>query len=197
MENARNEEHLIKQDNPATVVLSSSPNPKAMKTVEPENQGAIESNVAPHYLSALDNAKNKTVDILLPVYNALDDVKNCIDSLYRHRTFEFNLIVIDDCSESETGFYLEEKSRELRFTLLRNKENLRFTKSVNKGFAQSKADVVILLNSDTIVTPFWLEKILLCFQSDKVTGIVGPLSNAASWQTVPVREDKVNGGWLG
>ena len=195
-ENARNEEHLIKQDNPATVVLSSSPNPKAMKTVEPENQGAIESNVAPHYLSALDNAKNKTVDILLPVYNALDDVKNCIDSLYRHRTFEFNLIVIDDCSESETGFYLEEKSRELRFTLLRNKENLRFTKSVNKGFAQSKADVVILLNSDTIVTPFWLEKILLCFQSDKVTGIVGPLSNAASWQTVPVREDKVNGGWL-
>ncbi|OJF69428.1 hypothetical protein BK026_11880 [Alteromonas sp. V450] len=147
-----------------------------------------------NYLSSL--TAKPTVDIILPVYNALEDVKACINSLYFHSTYPFNLIVIDDCSEPETENWLKEAQKDNGFTLLRNKENLRFTKTVNKGFSESTSDYVVLLNSDTIVTAYWLEKILFCFDSDKSTGIVGPLSNAASWQTVPIREDKEHGGWL-
>ncbi|HIP26159.1 MAG TPA: DUF616 domain-containing protein, partial [Flavobacteriaceae bacterium] len=139
---------------------------------------------------------NRTIDIILPIYNALEDVKNCINSLYQYKTFDFNLIAIDDCSDLETKVYLEKESVERGFKLLRNKENLRFTKTVNRGFLESKADFVVLLNSDTIVTQKWIEKILACFDSNKKIGIVGPLSNAASWQTVPVRNDKEFGGWL-
>ena len=149
---------------------------------------------APNHISRLNLAVS--VDIILPVYNALDDVKACISSLYESQTIPFNLIVIDDCSEHETQVWLVEEQKVRGFQLFRNTENLRFTKTVNRGFSESHGDYVVLLNSDTIVTAFWLEKILACFQSDPSTGIVGPLSNAASWQTVPVREDKVNGGWL-
>jgi len=137
-----------------------------------------------------------SVDIILPVYNALDDVKNCIESLYRNDSFEFNLIVIDDCSELETKEFLERESAFKGFKLLRNDENSRFTKSVNRGFNESKGDYVVLLNSDTIVTPRWIEKILRCFQSRKDIGIVGPLSNAASWQTVPKQKDPTSNDWL-
>ena len=149
---------------------------------------------APNHISALKS--RPSVDIILPVYNALEDVKACIESLYNNETLPFNLIIIDDCSEEETKSWLESAQKEYGFKLSRNTENLRFTKTVNKGFSQSEGDFVVLLNSDTIVTAYWLEKILCCFESDKKVGIVGPLSNAASWQTVPVREDKVNGGWL-
>lgn len=149
---------------------------------------------APNHISTLK--KIPTVDIILPVYNALEDVKACIESLYNNETIPFNLIIIDDCSEEETKLWLESAQKEFGFKLSRNAENLRFTKTVNKGFSQSEGDFVVLLNSDTIVTAYWLEKILCCFESDSSAGIVGPLSNAASWQTVPVREDKVNGGWL-
>ena len=143
-----------------------------------------------------DIQENKTIDIILPVYNALDDVKNCINSLYELKTHSFNLIVIDDCSDKETEQYLIEQSKIKNFKLIRNQENLRFTKTVNKGLKESTGDYVVLLNSDTIVTSRWIEKILTCFKSDDKIGIVGPLSNAASWQTVPVRIDKNSGGWL-
>lgn len=149
---------------------------------------------APNHISTLK--RRPSVDIILPVYNALEDVKACIASLYNNETLPFNLIIIDDCSEEDTKSWLESAQKEYGFKLSRNTENLRFTKTVNKGFSQSEGDFVVLLNSDTIVTAYWLEKILCCFESDKKVGIVGPLSNAASWQTVPVREDKVNGGWL-
>lgn len=160
----------------------------------PVSTAAIQRRPAPNHISALQ--KIPTVDIILPVYNALEDVKACIESLYNNETIPFNLIIIDDCSEEETKSWLESAQKEYGFKLSRNTENLRFTKTVNKGFSQSEGDFVVLLNSDTIVTAYWLEKILCCFESDSSVGIVGPLSNAASWQTVPVREDKVNGGWL-
>lgn len=148
-------------------------------------------------ISKINHTQNiVTVDIIIPIYNALEDVKNCINSLYEHKTYNFNIIAIDDCSDEETKNYLEKESKRRGFKLLRNKENLRFTKTVNRGFKESKGDYVVLLNSDTIVTPRWIEKILACFDSDPKIGIVGPLSNAASWQTVPVRDDKEFGGWL-
>jgi GT2 family glycosyltransferase/glycosyltransferase involved in cell wall biosynthesis len=142
------------------------------------------------------NKDKLVVDIIIPVYNALEDVKNCINSLYEHKTHDFNIIVIDDCSDKDTEEYLQQESKNKGFKLLRNKENLRFTKTVNRGFQESHGDYVVLLNSDTIVTPRWIEKILACFKSDEKIGIVGTLSNAASWQTVPVRDDKKFGGWL-
>ncbi|MEA2019484.1 MAG: glycosyltransferase, partial [Campylobacterota bacterium] len=164
-------------------------------TLEYSTQHSMDMSYNPfiHYLSS--ETEHKSVDIILPVYNALEDVKKCIDSLYDTKTYNFNLIVVDDCSDFETEKYLQEESVNKKYKLISNAENLRFTKSVNNGFKNSKADFVILLNSDTIVTKNWIEKIILCFESNKEFGIVGPLSNAASWQTVPVRDNPA-GGWL-
>jgi GT2 family glycosyltransferase len=43
----------------------------------------------------------------------------------------------------------------------------------------------VLLNSDTLVTPGWLEGLLEAAAADPATAFVGPLSNAASLQSVP------------
>lgn len=136
-----------------------------------------------------------SVDIIMPIHNALEDVMNCIESLYHTQTYAFNLIVVDDASDEETRDYLYVQSIERGFTLIVHEENQRFTYSVNSGLKESKAEYVILLNSDTIVTSNWIEKILACFESDIKIGIVGPLSNAASWQSVPQRS-KPEGGWM-
>ena len=150
----------------------------------------------PKSLSTINDQEEPDIDIILPVYNALKDVQSCIKSLYDNRTLLFNLIVVDDHSDNETKIWLEQEQLKRGYKLLRNQSNLRFTKSVNKGFQNSTSAFIVLLNSDTVVTRYWIEKILRCFKHDRSTGIVGPLSNAASWQTIPHREDKKKGGWL-
>ncbi len=69
-----------------------------------------------------------------------------------------------------------------------------YIKAANKGLRASTADYVVLLNSDTIVPRLWIEPLIDCAESDPNIGIVGPLSNAASWQSVPARFDG-DGDW--
>lgn len=141
------------------------------------------------------NKKTKTISIIMPVYNALDDVKKCIDSIYSKKTIDFELIVMDDCSNAETKIHLEKDSKIKDFQLYRNEVNLRFTKNVNRGIKYATGDIVTILNSDTIVTKGWLEKIINCFESNNNIGIVGALSNAASWQSVPLQKDAKTNDW--
>jgi len=60
-----------------------------------------------------------------------------------------------------------------------------YTKSANLGLRESKSKFVVLMNSDIIVTPGWLEKMNSIFFLDSRIGMVGPLSNTASWQSIP------------
>jgi len=60
-----------------------------------------------------------------------------------------------------------------------------YTRAANAGLRATSADLVILLNSDTIVTPGWADKMADAVFSTPGAGIVGPLSNAASYQSIP------------
>ena len=137
---------------------------------------------------------DRLVDIVVCVYNALEDVKVCLNSVVEC-TQNFRLIIVDDCSDWETQSFLQEFVVKFpEHILVRNKINLGYTKSANNGLMLSNADYVVLLNSDVIVTSNWLEKMIQCFESDEQIGVVGPLSNCASWQSIPELFDE-NGDW--
>jgi len=126
------------------------------------------------------------INIVIPVFNALDDVKVCLNSVISQTGLNYRLIIADDGSGEETRIWLKEFSKgQERVRLILNKENLGYTENVNNAVKSSKADFTVVLNSDTIVAPKWLEKLLYCAYSNPEIGIVGPLSNAAGWQTVP------------
>ena len=50
-------------------------------------------------------------------------------------------------------------------------------KTCNRGIAMSKAQYVVLLNSDTVVTPGWLDGLVACAESDQRIAFVNPLTN--------------------
>ncbi|MGD9945297.1 MAG: glycosyltransferase [Burkholderiaceae bacterium] len=128
------------------------------------------------------------VDVVVPVFNALDDVRCCLESLAVHGDgCELRVIVVDDGSDAATAAWLHEHctAHADRFTLLTHPANLGYTKAVNTGLRAASAPYLVTLNSDTVVTGGWLKGLLRCLESDPGLGIVGPLSNAASWQSVP------------
>jgi GT2 family glycosyltransferase/glycosyltransferase involved in cell wall biosynthesis len=132
------------------------------------------------------NAHQASVDIVICVHNALTDLQRCLAAVLRHTAQPYALILVDDGSDEITRDYLAEFARSHpQATLIRNEKAAGYTLAANQGLRRSRADFVLLLNSDTVVTPGWLDQLIACADSDPQIGMVGPLSNTASWQSVP------------
>jgi GT2 family glycosyltransferase/glycosyltransferase involved in cell wall biosynthesis len=138
-------------------------------------------------------AHTASIEIIVCVHNALEDVRRCLDSVFRHSTPPFSLILVDDGSDRPARDFLAGFARDHQALLLRNETSLGYTRAANQGLRRSSAEIVVLLNSDTIVTAGWLDRLAACLLSDPKIGVAGPLSNTASWQSIP--EIESNGDW--
>lgn len=127
-------------------------------------------------------------DVIIPIYNAYDCVRACVDSVLENTDFKVaHLILIDDKSPDERIIPLLDgyaKDNPDKVTVLKNEKNLGFVGTVNKGMRFSKSDV-LLLNSDTEVPVGWLDRIIKCAYSDEMIATVTPLSNNATLASVP------------
>ena len=101
----------------------------------------------------------RKVDIIIPVYNALEDLKLCVESIKNNTDLTIhNLILLNDKStDTEVWPYMQSLQGE-NIRVFNNEKNLGFSGNINKGIGVSNNDV-ILLNSDTVVTKNWVEKI--------------------------------------
>lgn len=136
-----------------------------------------------------------SVDILICVYNAIEETLDCLESIARNTSLPHTVTIIDDKSADTTRLQLRSYVRGKPWIrLIENEKNLGYTRSANIGMSRATAEWVVLLNSDTIVTPGWLEGLFEVVQAHPKAAMVGPVSNAASWQSVPDLHD-VKGGW--
>jgi glycosyltransferase involved in cell wall biosynthesis/GT2 family glycosyltransferase len=123
------------------------------------------------------------VDVIVPVYGAAAELRRCLDSvqretdLARHRV----VLVIDGPQADEVERVVAEFAVS---EIVRNDVRRGFVESVNRGMRASSRDVV-LLNSDTVVTPRWLEQLIDASVSSGDVGTVTPLSNHATLCSVP------------
>ena len=130
--------------------------------------------------------KDKRIDIIIPIYNAYDDLTLCLESIYANTDLNRNrLILINDNSPDERIRELLDSQTRENVIVIHNAENKGFSNNINIGMAQSEENDVILLNSDTVVTAGWVEKMESCAYLDRSTGTVTPLSNNASLCSVP------------
>jgi len=108
--------------------------------------------------AACKQQSDETIDIVVPVYNALDDVKLCLQSLAKHTdAFKVRVIVVNDGSNDATTQWLREFcTSDTLFKIIEHPINKGYTCAVNTGLRASTANYVITQNSDTIVPAGWL-----------------------------------------
>jgi GT2 family glycosyltransferase len=126
--------------------------------------------------------------IVLPVYNAFPQALACVRSVIELTPGDFQLLIVDDCSPNGRfeDYLPEEFLIDPRVRLMRNNQNLGFTKSCNLGMRQAASADVVLLNSDTEVSAGWLEKMQRAAYSSPSIGTVTPLTNNGTVSSVPV-----------
>jgi O-antigen biosynthesis protein len=132
-----------------------------------------------------------SVDVIVCVHDALEDLRACLWSLLAKTGRRFRLIIVNDGSEEATTRFVRAfADRHPAATLLHREQPPHgYTIAANRGLEASAGDYAILLNSDTVVAPGWLERILAHGEAHATVGILGPLSNAASHQSVPETRD--------
>ena len=131
------------------------------------------------------NLENK-VSIIVPIYNAYDDVKKCIESVLKYSTIDFELILINDKStDVRIDKLLEYYQKNPNVNVINNSVNKGFVASINIGLKNSNHDV-ILLNSDTIASPNWIQKLTIAAFSNEKIATVTPFSNSAGVFSVPL-----------
>ncbi|MFQ6729651.1 MAG: glycosyltransferase [Alphaproteobacteria bacterium] len=130
------------------------------------------------------------LSIIIPVYNALDEVKSLFDSILNSElTDATEIIVVNDASKQETTNFLRDFSaKHPRFQLLENQKNLGFVGTCNRGMKAASGDVVILLNSDTIIPKSFEKKIIYFFNKKKNTGLASPISTDTGLWKIPMPE---------
>ena len=75
-----------------------------------------------------------------------------------------------------------------KIKLLKNKENLGFIKTVNRGLKESTADYVLLLNTDCIIAKNTISKLINHMEKNKKIGLICPISSNAANLTLDLFE---------
>ncbi|MBX3725756.1 MAG: glycosyltransferase [Xanthomonadales bacterium] len=137
-------------------------------------------------MSAVQEAA-RPPEVVVPIHNAADLLEDCLDALARTLPDGATVQLVDDAS-TEAGvaglLAAHPLVRRLGVQVLRQDRNLGFVATVNAAVARAPGDV-ILLNSDTRVTPGWLERLLACADSDPTIASVTPWSNNAEICSLP------------
>ena len=122
------------------------------------------------------------VDVVIPVYKGLAATKRCLGSVLADPDrLPGRIIVIDDKSpEPALSAWLDRLAAKGRIVLLRNKRNLGFVASVNRGMREAGANDVVLLNSDTEVPTGWLPRLAAQAYRQQRIASVSPFSNNAT-----------------
>ena len=125
--------------------------------------------------------------IIIPVHNAFDLAKRCIESVLRNTSREHSILLMDDGSTDErvlSLFDLLDQWPPAKRMCIMNSTAQGFVKSVNHCLEVSEGDVIIL-NSDTEVPPNWVDRLDAARNAHPNVAAVCPLSNYATIYSVP------------
>lgn len=123
----------------------------------------------------------KKTSIIILSYNTVEYTRLCIESI---RTYtpknSYEIIVVDNDSEDGSREWLRQQKD---VKLIENSENKGFPAGCNQGMqAAETGNDLLLLNSDTIVTPRWLDNLQKALHSDDQVGAVSCVTNCCSNQ---------------
>ena len=128
------------------------------------------------------------VAVVIPVYNAAQELEGCLASVYSTVPGDTEVVVIDDASTDPSiaavlRRWQEKTPATWKFHAV--DENRGFVATANAGMNLTRKNVV-LLNSDTEVTPGWLQGLARCLLSDSSIATATPWTNNGEIASIPL-----------
>ncbi len=115
------------------------------------------------------------VFILILNWNQKKYTLQCIRSIKKTNYKNYKIVLIDNNSDDNTTDAVKLNFPDVK--IIQNKKNYGYAEGNNKGIKyalKNKADYVLILNNDTIISKDSLKKLIQVIQSDKKIGVAGP-----------------------
>ena len=132
------------------------------------------------------HSQKREITIVIPIFNAYEEVKACVQTVTEHTSIAAKLLLINDCSpDPRIVELLDSVSTHPNITAIHNAENLGYTSTINLGIETAKDDDIVLLNSDTRVGPNWLQNLQRAVYHDVDIATATAISDNAGAFSVP------------
>lgn len=143
-----------------------------------------------HVRAWLAGFDEHTPTVVVPIFNAFDDVIECVDSLLANTESNAPILLIDDCSTDARVQQLGESlasAHPSRLMYVRKDNNSGFVGSVNLAFEVTHPRDVVVVNSDVILPPRWLERLHSAAYVRTNVATVTPFTNHGTMVSIPYR----------
>ncbi|GEM_PF-555791 len=113
--------------------------------------------------------KKPLVSIIVPTYNDAGTLGKTIESVFdSYDNNLIDLIVVNDGSDSETDRILKDYRTRFSFKVIKNEKNIGKVRSINRAFDLTKGNIILVLDSDTILNSKAMEDMLSRLQEEHV-----------------------------
>ena len=141
--------------------------------------GTVEdSRIPTTYHIKYEIAGNPKISIIIPNKDHIDDLSKCINSILEKTTWKnWEIIVVENNSTDSNTFQYYNRLRGMdnRIRVIAWKEDFNFSAICNYGASQAAGEYLLMLNNDIeVITPNWLEEMLM-FAQRKDVGMVGAM----------------------
>jgi hypothetical protein len=117
-----------------------------------------------------DFSSEVVLSILIVNFNGNDFLGPCFDSIRKHVTVPYEIIVVDNASEDGSAAYITQNYQEINF--ISSKVNLGFGAGNNLAARPAKGNYFLLLNNDTLLLGD-LKSAVALLSSDPSIGALG------------------------
>lgn len=92
------------------------------------------------------------ISIIIPLYNAQDYIQKTIESCIKQSYSDFEIIVVDDCSNDNSALVVQEfEEMDPRVHYYCNEKNMGVIKTINNGLYRCNGDYVLVLGNDDLL----------------------------------------------
>lgn len=107
------------------------------------------------------------LSIIVPVYNIMDYLPRCVDSIRRQTYRNLEIILVDDGSTDNSGALAEKMALEDRRVKVLHKVNGGSSSARNLGISIAKGDYIGFVDSDDYIEPEMYERLLtVCLEEN-------------------------------
>lgn len=121
------------------------------------------------------------ISVIIPVYNIkINYLEDCIDSILSQTYNQFEIIIVDDGSNTECGRELDSIKEKDKRIYVFHKANEGVSVARNFGVSRSLGEYIVYADGDDILTPCYFENGMKCLKDNQADIVIGKVFNTTN-----------------